>query len=149
MKKPPQGRLYLYWSGRRDSNPRHQPWQGCALPLSYARINRTRYLIAYLKKIARAIFAFLQKIYALITISSKSGSSTTKDVQEKAIANATTAAIFNIVITNRFPENTLPEALLPINSNSNNTQTATNNKGIYKNHGATKVRQSWASPLPQ
>ena len=24
-------------SGRRDSNPRHQPWQGCALPLSYAR----------------------------------------------------------------------------------------------------------------
>ncbi len=28
------GRL---WSGRRDSNPRPQPWQGCALPLSYAR----------------------------------------------------------------------------------------------------------------
>src|SRR3954451_10888719 len=26
------------WSGRRDSNPRPQPWQGCALPLSYARI---------------------------------------------------------------------------------------------------------------
>ena len=26
------------WSGWRDSNPRHQPWQGCALPLSYARI---------------------------------------------------------------------------------------------------------------
>jgi hypothetical protein len=26
-----------YWSGRRDVNPRHQPWQGCALPLSYAR----------------------------------------------------------------------------------------------------------------
>jgi hypothetical protein len=25
------------WSGRRDSNPRLQPWQGCALPLSYAR----------------------------------------------------------------------------------------------------------------
>ena len=20
------------WSGKRDSNPRHQPWQGCALP---------------------------------------------------------------------------------------------------------------------
>src|SRR5580692_5918556 len=28
------------WSGRRDSNPRPQPWQGCALPLSYARIRR-------------------------------------------------------------------------------------------------------------
>ena len=27
----------LRWSGRRDSNPRPQPWQGCALPLSYAR----------------------------------------------------------------------------------------------------------------
>ena len=26
-----------FWSGRRDSNPRPQPWQGCALPLSYAR----------------------------------------------------------------------------------------------------------------
>src|SRR5229473_4338083 len=21
-----------FWSGRRDSNPRHQPWQGCTLP---------------------------------------------------------------------------------------------------------------------
>ena len=27
------------WSGRWDSNPRPQPWQGCALPLSYARIH--------------------------------------------------------------------------------------------------------------
>ena len=26
-----------HWSGRRDSNSRPQPWQGCALPLSYAR----------------------------------------------------------------------------------------------------------------
>ncbi len=25
------------WSGKRGSNPRHQPWQGCALPLSYSR----------------------------------------------------------------------------------------------------------------
>ncbi len=28
----------VIWSGRRDSNSRLQPWQGCALPLSYARI---------------------------------------------------------------------------------------------------------------
>jgi hypothetical protein len=28
------------WSGRRDSNSRPQPWQGCALPLSYARAPR-------------------------------------------------------------------------------------------------------------
>ena len=26
------------WSGRRDSNPRLQPWQGCTLPLSYSRL---------------------------------------------------------------------------------------------------------------
>ena len=25
-------------SGKRDSNPRRQPWQGCTLPLSYSRI---------------------------------------------------------------------------------------------------------------
>ena len=29
------------WSGRRDSNSRPQPWQGCALPLSYARVPRS------------------------------------------------------------------------------------------------------------
>jgi hypothetical protein len=27
----------FFWSGRRDSDPRLQPWQGCTLPLSYAR----------------------------------------------------------------------------------------------------------------
>ncbi len=31
------------WSGRRDLNPRHQPWQGCALPLSYARMGGEGY----------------------------------------------------------------------------------------------------------
>ena len=30
-------RMY-HWSGKRDSNSRPQPWQGCALPLSYSRI---------------------------------------------------------------------------------------------------------------
>ena len=29
--------LSKIWSGRGDSNARPQPWQGCALPLSYAR----------------------------------------------------------------------------------------------------------------
>ena len=28
----------LFWSGKRDSNSRLQPWQGCALPLNYSRI---------------------------------------------------------------------------------------------------------------
>ncbi len=32
-----KGRLFN-WSGQWDSDPRHQPWQGCALPLSYTRI---------------------------------------------------------------------------------------------------------------
>ena len=27
----------VFWSGRRDLNPRLQPWQGCTLPLSYSR----------------------------------------------------------------------------------------------------------------
>ncbi len=35
--------LYQKWSGRRDSNPRPQPWQGCALPLSYSRVFWDRY----------------------------------------------------------------------------------------------------------
>ena len=29
--------VLLKWSGRRGSDPRPQPWQGCALPLSYSR----------------------------------------------------------------------------------------------------------------
>ena len=28
----------LTWSGKRDSDPRHLPWQGNALPLSHSRI---------------------------------------------------------------------------------------------------------------
>ena len=31
-------RAIIIWSGKRGSNPRPQPWQGCALPLSYSRI---------------------------------------------------------------------------------------------------------------
>src|SRR6185312_5169772 len=27
------------WSGRRDSNPRHQPWQGCTLPAELLPLN--------------------------------------------------------------------------------------------------------------
>ena len=37
---PPPGQhlFFFIWSGKRGSNPRPQPWQGCALPLSYSRI---------------------------------------------------------------------------------------------------------------
>ena len=34
----------LGWSGKRDLNPRPQPWQGCALPLSYSRSQLRRIL---------------------------------------------------------------------------------------------------------
>jgi hypothetical protein len=32
QRKKIKSTLRGYWSGKRDSNPRHQPWQGCALP---------------------------------------------------------------------------------------------------------------------
>ena len=31
------------WSGKRDLNPRHPPWQGGALPLSYSRSYANQY----------------------------------------------------------------------------------------------------------
>jgi hypothetical protein len=38
MEKSPRGWAFQeIWSGRRGSNPRHRPWQGRALPLSYSR----------------------------------------------------------------------------------------------------------------
>src|SRR3989442_15477703 len=33
----PGGDRPAHWSGKRESNPRLQPWQGCTLPLSYSR----------------------------------------------------------------------------------------------------------------
>ena|GEM_PF-5641772 len=40
-KPRPLGRGFgCLWSGKRDSNSRPQPWQGCALPLSYSRPSR-------------------------------------------------------------------------------------------------------------
>jgi hypothetical protein len=58
------------WSGRRDSNPRPQPWQGCALPLSYARPLRTttvspsrRSICNMARGIASGFFAALAKLF--------------------------------------------------------------------------------------
>jgi hypothetical protein len=34
---PSMGIVEACWSGKRDLNPRLQPWQGCTLPLSYSR----------------------------------------------------------------------------------------------------------------
>ena len=39
-KNTPARGCALFWSGKRDLNPRHLPWQGNALPLSYSRICR-------------------------------------------------------------------------------------------------------------
>ena len=38
-KKLKEKTVQIIWSGKRDSNPRHSPWQGDALPLSYSRIH--------------------------------------------------------------------------------------------------------------
>src|SRR6185295_5129493 len=35
--RPPGRGRPTGWSGKRESNPRLQPWQGCTLPLSYSR----------------------------------------------------------------------------------------------------------------
>ena len=37
LQEPPRTFGGEKWSGRRGSNPRLQPWQGCTLPLSYSR----------------------------------------------------------------------------------------------------------------
>jgi integrase len=43
--KPPKSAVVslVLESGRRDSNPRRQPWQGCTLPLSYSRNGRRHF----------------------------------------------------------------------------------------------------------
>src|SRR5690606_30208791 len=62
--------LCIKWSGRRDSNPRHSPWQGDALPLSHSR--------AFYKIIlVRAKRIELPRLAALDPTSSASASSAT------------------------------------------------------------------------
>src|SRR6476646_4392737 len=39
---PNLGETREVWSGKRGSNPRHPPWQGGALPLSYSRSGKAR-----------------------------------------------------------------------------------------------------------
>ena len=45
------------WSGKRDSNPRPQPWQGCALPLSYFRICLTAILLYHSFVFCQVLFS--------------------------------------------------------------------------------------------
>ncbi len=47
---------FFNWSGQWDLNPRHQPWQGCALPLSYTRIVQNEILITIFKKNCKHLF---------------------------------------------------------------------------------------------
>ena len=44
-KKDKEKTVQISWSGKRDSNPRHSPWQGDALPLSYSRIHSVLSLV--------------------------------------------------------------------------------------------------------
>ncbi len=43
LRRPPVARGMLRQSGRRDLNPRHQPWQGCALPTELLPQNTMKY----------------------------------------------------------------------------------------------------------
>ena len=45
-------------SGQRDSNARHQPWQGRALPLSYARLHTLFIFDIYLYSMYKHIIEF-------------------------------------------------------------------------------------------
>ena len=47
--------LFRIWSGKRGSNSRPQPWQGCALPLSYSRTEFIRVLYGF-NKFCQTIF---------------------------------------------------------------------------------------------
>ena len=55
-----------YQSGQRDSNARHQPWQGCALPLSYARYNRSNDTITILRYLKFVKLLLKLEIIAII-----------------------------------------------------------------------------------
>ena len=48
-KKGSQASLWIFWSGRRGSNSRPQPWQGCALPTELLPLwSRTACLLRHL-----------------------------------------------------------------------------------------------------
>ena len=43
--------FFSIWSGKRDLNPRLQPWQGCTLPLSYSRrVSAQKHLVCIVMK---------------------------------------------------------------------------------------------------
>ena len=51
------------WSGRRDLNPRLQPWQGCTLPLSYSRAVGT--VVFYKRRPGLSTKKFAEPIFFL------------------------------------------------------------------------------------
>ena len=54
------------WSGRGDSNPRPQPWQGCALPLSYTRIRGGRSTVSYQQSMIAGQERFARVAFAVL-----------------------------------------------------------------------------------
>ena len=65
----PPGQKIILWSGKRGSNSRPQPWQGCALPLSYSR----------------KIFKFFHKIRSLIFCGARGRTRTGTRVKSRGI----------------------------------------------------------------
>ena len=56
-----------FWSGKRDSNSRPQPWQGCALPLSYSRL-RGDIICRYVAQSITELFLFaFYQTHVLVT----------------------------------------------------------------------------------
>ncbi len=54
--------LIFFWSGKRGSNSRPQPWQGCALPLSYSRSVRNGYYKEFLTDV-NILHAFILDLH--------------------------------------------------------------------------------------
>ena len=59
----PLGYGTIIWSGKRGSNPRPQPWQGCAIPLSHSRTCNDTSLYAVSKTIVKQPFLNLPYNY--------------------------------------------------------------------------------------
>ena len=99
--------LEIVWSGRRDSNPRPQPWQGCALPLSYTRIRDSRAVLAarpgYCPKAVGSASALLQLFDRHVTIRQNRWENRlfSRDVSAALVAGSSRQAMRRARIANR------------------------------------------------
>ncbi len=63
MNKKKRLTVAFFWSGKRGSNSRPQPWQGCALPLSYSRNLRSDILLKFIS-LSTTIIIFFSLVVA-------------------------------------------------------------------------------------